>query len=260
MRLTDAQRADAASRIVLLPLAGIAARLVDQTGERTLFHAELARRLNDGGGPWQLVILDPLSRFAGADTEKDNAAATLFIEAAEALCQAPGNPSVLIAHHTHTLSREHGTKAQAGHARGASALTDGARWAAELQTRGDDGATLTVTKSNYGALGQPVHLVRDSDQAGYLRAATAAELQTAFEAREVQKETEATGLEARILRLLDDHPTGLSKARAAELLKARDRDVGRAVDRLLERGALVEPTRFRYTLPPEPDRSQMEMS
>lgn len=258
MRLTDEQAADARRNLVVCPLAGIAARLVDPDGARTDFHAELTARLAQGG-PWQLVILDPLSRFAGADTEKDNAAATLFIEAAESLCAAPGNPAVLIAHHTNKLSREPGSQAKAGHARGATALTDGARWACELQTRGDDGATLTVTKSNYSAVGQPLHLVRDGDRGGYLRAATSSELQSAFEAREAAKEAEATGLEAKVLRLLDDHPTGLSKARIAELLRARDRDVGRAVDALLGRAQLVEPTRYRYQLPPPPNPPQMEM-
>jgi replicative DNA helicase len=121
------------------------------------------------------VVLDPLSRFAGCDTEKDNAAATRFIEAAETLVDVPGGPTVLLAHHTTKSSRsnENSEGASTNAARGASALTDGVRWVAHLDSKEDTAAEFTVTKSNYSLKGKPLRLVRDDG--GALRAETAKE-------------------------------------------------------------------------------------
>lgn len=257
MRLTDAQVALADERVVAVPLSGISARFLMPNGERAPFLAEMKARLNDGLGPWSLIILDPLSRFAGADTEKDNAAATLFIEAAESLISAPGGPAVLIAHHTNKLSRTEGAglAAKAGNARGASALTDGARWACELQSRGDDGARLTVTKSNYAGQGHPLDLIRDGDQGGYLRVATPAELARQIEAREQATETlaqtEDRRLETRILRVLTDSP-GLSKTELQKRLHANRQAIARTVDVLLEQRRLVTVAANAYAVAPPP--------
>lgn len=257
MRLTDAQIAQADDNIVAVPLSGISARFLMPNGDRAPFLAELKRRLDDGRGPWSLIILDPLSRFAGADTEKDNAAATMFIEAAESLLSVPGAPSVLIAHHTNKLSRTEGAglAAKAGNARGASALTDGARWACELQSRGDDGARLTVTKSNYASQGQPLDLIRDGDQGGYLRVATPAELARQIEAREQASESlaevEDRRLEARILRVLTDSP-GLSKTELQKRLHANRQAIARTVDALLEQRRLVTVAANAYAVAPPP--------
>jgi hypothetical protein len=177
MRLTDAHMKLAAERIVALPLAGTSVALTTTEGRSTSETptlTDLRKRLADGPG-WSLLILDPLSRFAGCDTEKDNAAATRFIEAAESLTKAPGSPTVLLAHHTNKVSRAGDSEASASDARGASGLTDGARWAASLVRSGDDRATFQVTKSNYALWGPPIVLVRDPDNGGALRAETRAE-------------------------------------------------------------------------------------
>lgn len=256
MRLTDQQAERAAASIVVLPLCGVPVRLVDQAGAETEMLATLRARLDDGDGPWRLIILDPLSRFAGADTEKDNAQATRFIEAAETLLEAPGRPAVLIAHHTHKLSRvQDGQKASTSHARGASALTDGARWSAELEPLDADRARFTLTKSNYASTtGGALELVRDADMGGYLRAATPAERAEAHAAREAEQLREALDLEARIIRSLAQTPDQ-NKSQLAKALSARQQDVSRTIDAMRAAGKLRPSSDYGYTLiapPPDP--------
>jgi hypothetical protein len=109
------------------------------------------------------------------DTEKDNSAATRFVEIAESLVRSPGGPSVLVAHHTNKTSRTDGSSANAAHSRGASGLTDGVRWVANLESSGPDTVNFEVTKSNYAPYGPAVRLVRDADHGGFLRVQSQAE-------------------------------------------------------------------------------------
>lgn len=83
------------------------------------------------GTGWSLVVLDPLARWAGPDVESDNSAATRFVQAVESLIDAPGRPTVLVAHHTSKDARKSG-KADS---RGVTAITDGFRWAGALRTQ-----------------------------------------------------------------------------------------------------------------------------
>lgn len=123
--------------------------------ELTQAHKDLVEYL-ETNGPFALVAIDPLSRFAPADAEKDNHAATRFIQAVERLTMVSGNPTVLVAHHSSKNARKEGTGAAGVASRGVSGLTDGARWVAEL-TRSEalDGCPVlvdfAVTKSNYTA-------------------------------------------------------------------------------------------------------------
>ncbi len=177
MRLTDSQLELASNNIVAMPLAGRPVALVSSESGATAgtdLLSSLRKRL-EAESNWKLIILDPLSRFAGVDTEKDNAAATRFVEIAESLVRSPGGPSVLIAHHTNKTSRTDGSNVNAAHARGASGLTDGVRWVANLESSGLDTVNLEVTKSNYAPYGPPVTLVRDADHGGFLRVQTSAE-------------------------------------------------------------------------------------
>lgn len=166
MRLTDEQAELAADRIVIIALSGTPVALTESDGrgnvKETPFLAELRSQL-ETGKDWRLVILDPLSRFAGNDTEKDNAVATRFIQAVETLLSAPGGPTVLLAHHTTKTSRTSDSSSDATAARGASGLTDGVRWVANLDQLKDDSelVELKVTKSNYSRKGDPVVLVRE---------------------------------------------------------------------------------------------------
>lgn len=166
MRLTDEQQKLAAERITLLPLAGTRVELTEANARgqvtETQALAELRELLRSSGHDWRLTVLDPLSRFAGCDTEKDNAAATRFIAAVETLVDVPGHPTVLLAHHTTKVSRD-GNESSASAARGASALTDGVRWVANLDPIKDaeDRVSLTVTKSNYSRKAKAKVFVRD---------------------------------------------------------------------------------------------------
>lgn len=173
MRLTDEQRRTAAERIVVLALAGSRLALTDDHGETTAVFRELQARLHASSHEWRLIVLDPLSRFAGKDAEVDNHAATACVETLEVLAQTPGKPTVLVAHHTTKASRSaDGDASSAAAARGASALTDGVRWVANLEPDRSlpDRLRLTITKTNY-SLGAPaLTLVRDDG--GALRAET----------------------------------------------------------------------------------------
>ena len=154
----------AAERITVVPLSGVPCSLVTtssttRTTEESTALAGLRELLENAGHDWSLVVLDPLSRFAGVETETDNAAATRFVQAVETLVTVRGNPTVLLAHHTTKGSRgEEGENASdTTDARGASAITDGVRWVARLSPvkRSENDpvpgrATLSLTKSNYG--------------------------------------------------------------------------------------------------------------
>lgn len=151
-------------RITVLPLAGKPVGFVatDRTTREvspTPAHDQLVRLLTQAGHDWSLVVLDPLSRFAGADTESDSAAATRFIQAVEALVDVPGRPTVLLAAHTTKNSRKGDDNPNDATAvRGSSALTDGARWAMTMMPERQDTLKLgpfvwlELVKSNYGPL------------------------------------------------------------------------------------------------------------
>jgi RecA-family ATPase len=188
--LTAAEKALVASRIVVAPLMGQAVQLIapaDRYGTEpprpTAFAEELRARLEDSPEPWSLVVVDPLSRWAGPDTETDNAAATKFVQLLETFTRAHGNPAVLVAHHNTKASRREGELDDTG-ARGASALSDGVRWHAAMRAKthpeGAHGvgiprmAELRVVKTNYGMpLDETLWLARD--EGGWLRAARGVE-------------------------------------------------------------------------------------
>lgn len=190
MELTSLDHGDAMTRMLVLPGAGLDALALTQAEEpgvnaRTEFADALwafldAKAREDRANPgWDLVVLDPLSRFAGPDVEKDNAAATRLMQVLERFTKLPGNPTVLVAHHTSKASRADGVAQSAAAVRGASALVDGARWVANLEevARPEGYATgharFSVGKSNYGLTGGDVLLTRLDG--GGLRAATPAE-------------------------------------------------------------------------------------
>src|SRR5690606_14169428 len=79
----------------------------------------------------KLIIFDPVSRYRGGQ-ENSNEDATRFIEAAERIAKATG-ATVLLLHHANKGSMSAEERNQNA-ARGASALTDGARWQMNLRT------------------------------------------------------------------------------------------------------------------------------
>ncbi len=178
LSLDPDEREAAARHILAVPLAGQACALVenDEAGNvrEAPFLAELRDRLTGAGVEWRAVILDPLSRFAGLETEVSNAAATRFVQALETLSALPGRPAVIVAHHTNKAATREGKSDQTS-ARGASALVDGARWLATLTgvTGHAHAVIFEVQKSNYARRGAPVLLIRG--RGGALRAATVEE-------------------------------------------------------------------------------------
>lgn len=156
-------------RLWPMPLAGHFVEFLTD-GDRSFQHERFEQLLRQNSPPegWRLIVLDPASRFMGIDAEKDNAFATRFVQLLEQLTSLPGNPTVLCAHHTTKSSRVSSSNAaKSVAARGASALTDGARWQGNLMHAYDDDgepmhdmAVFHVTKSNYGPKPPALHLKR----------------------------------------------------------------------------------------------------
>jgi RecA-family ATPase len=141
---------------------------------------ELVKGLRD----LRLIVIDPASRFRGG-IENSAEDTTRFVEALEALAKATG-ATVLIAHHV-SKGGANADEASQHASRGSSALIDGVRWALQLappskkvslQTPQEFAdlkrrtLVATVIKSNYGAIPEPVTLMRG--EGGYLRYADSA--------------------------------------------------------------------------------------
>ncbi len=182
----------AVARILALPGAGhdeLALTQSEERGQRArtetadALRAFLEAEAERNGEGWDLIVLDPLSRFAGPDVESDNSAATRLMQVLERFTSLPGNPAVLISHHVATHARGSNKPVDGAVAiRGSSAIVDGARWAATLETvtvgntRFHRHALFQLAKSNYAAFpDRPLYLARCED--GGVRAATRAELE-----------------------------------------------------------------------------------
>lgn len=148
--------------------------LLTREKDRTVAATNLGRRITkslEGIENVRLIVLDPLSRFRGGD-ENAAEAATRCVEALETLAKGTG-AAVLAAHHTNKLSLSAGTEPSQNAARGSSALVDGVRlvinlsYAAPRRNSGTGGdgrlLDLRITKSNYGPIGEPIVLRRDSE-------------------------------------------------------------------------------------------------
>ena len=128
-------QADLRSNLKPLALDGAGPRMLGAKPDYTeeVFFSALYELLKQSEEPWRLIILDPASRFMGPDCETDNNAATRFIELVERLTKLPGSPTVLLAHHTRKGGGNDSGNSDKDAARGSSALTDGARWVAQLK-------------------------------------------------------------------------------------------------------------------------------
>ena len=185
-------------RLVVVPSAGMTdLPLLEAINGGNLHpshrHAEIVDALKQGDDPFVLVIVDPLARWAAGEIDKDNAAACAVISALEAFIPAgardgEAGPCVLVAHHTSKAGRTGDIADDASKIRGASALTDNARWAALLEAgEADDEVSFAVVKSNYG-LKARFKLARGDR--GVLRGATAADVER-WKAEKAKKKAEA---------------------------------------------------------------------
>lgn len=184
LRLGPEESAEAQKNILSLGTAGTNVTLLKTDRSGNLHSSNFAHQLFDtlaAEGPFRAILMDPLSRFSHAETEIDAAAATRTVEALEHLTTLPGNPTVLVAHHSRKLGRSE-TGMTGDDIRGSSALRDGVRWAAVLDilelregSPGIHGAVrLSVVKSNVGRVPAPAVAVREGW--GALRDATVQEL------------------------------------------------------------------------------------
>ncbi len=181
LELSVDQRKDVAQRIHLLPLHGIPVSLLCSPAPNayaiTQAATELRKRLETFGVDWSALILDPLSRWSGAGAERDNEAATRFIQVVEGLTTVRGNPGVILAHHSSKASVGTGT----ADARGVSGLRDAVRWMASFDAlKSDDGeraVRLRNDKSNYSPEFEDLILLRNSEPGteGTLRLASTVE-------------------------------------------------------------------------------------
>ena len=213
MGLNADERKAAVARLWIGALAGVDVELVRRDEDRNVVEAdnapqlrerlreELARDLEaraadlaadlaEHAGPdgWALVIVDPLSRFGGVDTETDNGAATRAVQALEKLTGLPGGPSVMVAHHERKGSAKDASAGQEA-IRGSSAIVDAARWVARLVPvevpagarwetagKGDAAVLFKLVKTNYTrGIRRPRLLILDKEHHGAMRMATDAE-------------------------------------------------------------------------------------
>lgn len=176
LSLTAEERARCSARIEVVPLAGVTSALTHSAKGETVETAALEalqRGLVDRAGAdgWRLIVVDPLARFADAETELDANAATRFVQAIESLAAVNGGgktgPAVLVTHHTAKSSQRDGD-ASATAIRGSTGLVNGARWAATLEALspiveedpGFECVRLAHVKSNYSAHAPPLYLRR----------------------------------------------------------------------------------------------------
>ncbi len=142
-----------AEHFIPVSVHGMSAHFVDREGNPTEFYNQFLNQLKekepkDG---FQLIILDPVSRFAGPEAEKDNAIATSFISCLERIPEALiGKPTIILSHHKSKVAIREKGSGQAD-SRGVSGLTDGARWQANLSKwqNKPDYSILEVTKTNF---------------------------------------------------------------------------------------------------------------
>lgn len=165
---------EASKRIAVMSVTGADATFVHQ-GNPTAFFENFLNQLKakEPEEGWSCIILDPISRFLGADAETDNAAATRFISLLEKITlDLKGNPTVLFGHHMNKSGIGNKSTDQ-GAARGSSAITDGVRWQANLdRARKENGEEndnpfeknqiiFRTVKSNFTAILPEIKLQKD---------------------------------------------------------------------------------------------------
>ena len=126
--LSEEECLGAGTRLSVMSFLGVSSSFIHKNRPTDVFQRLLdgLKRKEPSDG-WSLIILDPISRFAGASAETDNASATELIALLERLTlELRGRPTVLFGHHMNkTGVGNHST--DQGASRGSSALTDGVR-------------------------------------------------------------------------------------------------------------------------------------
>ena len=239
-------------RVLCVPLAGHALPLLDSDAHSTGHSTGLAQRLDDGED-WGLVVVDPISRFAGVNVESDNILATRFVQELERFTRAPGKPTVLGVGHTSKQARAQGSAEQ----RGVTGLIDAVRWGASLLTVDDGRVRFEMQKNNLAPpMDEPVMLVRQ--EGGYLTAEDEVQRQQREEAAEAaeqaddarqadRREQRVSGLVESVVTAVADHP-GKTANELVSLVAGRRSDVLDAVRRAAATHRIVSSTDGRRTI------------
>ena len=169
---------EASKRLLVNSVTGLDASFTDRNGNQTTFYKKLLKGLieKEPEAGWDLIIIDPASRFLGPNAEIDNAAATAFITLLESIIQnTKGKPTVLYAHHMSKNAIVSG-KADSTASRGASGLTDGVRLQINLnqEDKNKNEITMSVTKSNHTAI--PEDQIISKGFNGHLKISTQSKL------------------------------------------------------------------------------------
>jgi hypothetical protein len=98
---------------------------------------------------WDLIVFDPLVKFAGPEAETDNAAGDRLHDIFARFTGLPGNPTVLVTHHMTKEALKPDAPTGSFSARGSSSLTNGFRFQANLLKK-DGSVELTIPKQNDG--------------------------------------------------------------------------------------------------------------
>lgn len=174
LELSEEQIKKAGMRLATMSFTGQHATFIQNDVETVFYNAfmqSLKEREPEDG--WACIILDPISRFLGADAETDNACATRLISLLERFTlELRGKPTVLFGHHMSKIGVGATNTTQTA-ARGSSAITDGVRWQANLEKVQKEGQSnvnvfeenqvlLKVVKSNFTSIPQPHILQKNS--------------------------------------------------------------------------------------------------
>ena len=171
MDLDHEQKQDIKKNVYAMGMGGEQVTLID--GNKGTDDYEELKDLITFEEDLRLVILDPLSRFAGDDTEGEAKAATRFITLLEhlTLSHTGSKFSVIMAHH----ERKPGGPRDGGDqfsVRGSTGLVDGARWVARLgKVKDDESGDLVkfeVVKTNYQPSRRSITLERRPGRSGVL--------------------------------------------------------------------------------------------
>jgi RecA-family ATPase len=214
--------------IVTVSLAGVPCSMIESDAKGNTSDSEFLHwlRAKTVGANIKLIVVDPLSRFAGKDAETDNAAGTRFIQALESIAAVSG-ATVLVAHHTNKVSRNGATKEIAASAgRGSTSLVDGVRWQAALavesvvlgeETR--EVVTLAFTKSNYSRKADSI-LLKHGDEGVLLPEANVAEVHAAKDVDGQKRQKKAEEQERRV-----------AEAKRREASEAQEKEAKRLQER-----------------------------
>jgi hypothetical protein len=173
-----------------IPLNGLCLEICDAEGLATKEFYELEKYLHTMQNI-ELLILDPASSFHGC-SENDSKPMRRWITLLHKLTHCPGNPTVLIAHHTNKSAfqkaKDNETNFDQSFARGSSAIADGVRWMACLEkkdTPENDRVLFRLLKSNYSGFPPPLELKRDLEWGGILRPLNGVEANTLSNAKPI---------------------------------------------------------------------------